>query len=130
MLHEFKARMKRGKPIASKDKNPRKRREAKNKYGQIEDTVTLKECTKIPNSKQYFSPVKTQILEIYKNEVISTNYAKNGIKLNQNEVNIDNIFAYNIVLNVINNEDHEPKFVEECKQRNCWPEWKNAIESD
>ena len=31
------------------------------------------------------------------------------------------------MLNVINNEDHEPKFVEKCKKNN-WPKWKKAIE--
>lgn len=43
------------------------------------------------------------------------NYVMNKIKQNLNDVNIDNIFAYNIVLNMINNEDHKPKSVKECR---------------
>jgi len=40
----------------------------------------------------------------------------------KNKVNIDNIFAYNIVLNVINDiEDQEPKIINDCRHKNDWP---------
>ena len=38
--------------------------------------------------------------------------------MESNEVNIDNIFTYNVTLNLINNKDYEPKSVEECRQKN------------
>jgi len=37
------------------------------------------------------------------------------------KVNVDNIFAHNVTLSVINdNEDQEPKCVYDCRQRNDW----------
>ena len=39
--------------------------------------------------------------------------------------------SYNIALSMMNeNEDHEPKSVKECRLRNDWPKWKEAIESE
>jgi hypothetical protein len=28
------------------------------------------------------------------------------------------------------NEDHEPQSVEECKQRQDWPKWKDTIQAE
>ena len=45
------------------------------------------------------------------------NYVMNEIRLNRKEVNVDNIFAHNIALYVIrNNEDHELKSIEDYRQ--------------
>ena len=45
------------------------------------------------------------------------NYVMNEIRLNRKEVNVDNIFAHNIALYVIrNNEDHESKSIENYRQ--------------
>ena len=30
-------------------------------------------------------------------------------------------FVYNIARNIINIEDHDPKSIKECQQRNEWP---------
>ena len=115
--NESKACMKRGRPIGSKDKTPRKIKGAKNQDSQIDDTVTLEESVgKSPVITNISVPKETHVPEICENEEISINYDINDTKWNQNEVNVDNIFAYNIAFNVINNEDHEPKFVEECRQ--------------
>ncbi|KAK4397885.1 hypothetical protein Sango_1264000 [Sesamum angolense] len=59
-------------------------------------------------------PEETQVPEIHDNEEISTNYVLNRICWNRNEVIVDDIFAYNVALNVIHdNEDHEPKSIQE-----------------
>ena len=47
--NESKPQFKRGRPIGSKDKNPRKRKGAKNEDGQIEDEITPKESSGIIN---------------------------------------------------------------------------------
>nr|GEY92880.1 reverse transcriptase domain-containing protein [Tanacetum cinerariifolium] len=50
---------------------------------------------------------------------------------NRNEIDVDDTFAYNVVLEVMeNDEDHEPKSVLECKNRNDWPKWKDAIKAE
>ena len=49
---------------------------------------------------------------------ISINYAMTGKRWNQFNVVVDNIFAYNVAHNIIHeNEDSEPKSVEECRNR-------------
>jgi len=43
--------------------------------------------------------------EIVENDEISINYVMNHIIWNQNEVNIDETFTYNITMNVMNDND-------------------------
>ena len=58
------------------------------------------------------------------------NYVMNGIQWNQNEVKIDDMFSYNITLDVISdNEYHEPKFVKKYIQRDDWLKWKDTIKA-
>jgi hypothetical protein len=50
---------------------------------------------------------------------------------NRDKVVTDDAFAYNLALEIINeNEDHEPRSVEECKKRQDWPKWKDAIQAE
>ena len=52
-----------------------------------------------------------------------------GIEWNRHEIEVDDIFAFKIALDAINDdEDQEPKSVKECAQRNDWPKWKDATE--
>jgi len=72
-----------------------------------------------------------QVPEIHENQEISINYVTNGIQWNRHEVNVDDIFAYNIALNVINdNEDRDPRSIKDCRQNENWPKWKDAIEAE
>jgi len=49
---------------------------------------------------------ESQVPEIVENDEISISYVTNHILWNQNEVNIDETFTYNIAMNVMNgNED-------------------------
>ena len=51
-------------------------------------------------------PKELQVPEIVENDEISINYVMNHIIWNQNEVNIDETFTYNIAMNAMNdNED-------------------------
>ena len=115
------ARMKRGRPIGSKDKNSQKKG-AKNENGQVEDMII---SNKTPEENQIISnvgvPAKTQVSEIHKNKEISINYIMNGIRWNRDEIDINDIFANNIALNIINSEDHDPKSIKKYRQINYWP---------
>ncbi|GJZ72565.1 hypothetical protein Tco_0636711 [Tanacetum coccineum] len=84
IANESKARLKRGRPIGSKDKNPRKKKGACNQDGQIEVKETLEG-----------SFIRTLDMMVLKEP-----------------------------------QDHEPKLVPECKNRNDWPKWKDAIEAE
>ena len=53
------------------------------------------------------------------NNEISINYVMTEKRWNRTNVVVDNIFAYNVVLDIISkNKDYEPKLVEECQQIN------------
>ena len=44
-------------------------------------------------------------------------------------IDVDNIFACNVTVEIIKqDEDLEPKFVKEYRQKNDWPKWKDAIQ--
>ena len=112
--------MKRDRPVGSKDKNPWKRKGSKD---QVEELMTLEESPVV-------IPEEIQVPETCDNQEISINYVITGQRWNRNKIDIDDIFAYNVALNIVNdNEDLEPKSVEECRQRDDWPKWKDAIEA-
>ncbi|WRX33960.1 Reverse transcriptase [Theobroma cacao] len=105
VVNESKTCQKRGRPID----------------GQEEETKTLEETPDIISEE-------IQVLEISENEEISINYFMTGKRWNRNEINVDYNFAYNVALNIMKeNEDLEPTFIEECRYRNDWPMWKDAI---
>ena len=119
IANESKARLKRGRPIGSKDKNPRKRKGAKNTNGQIEDNQEILVTPEEPlDDENVIISKETRAPEICENHEISINYTMSGIRWDRSKVNIDNVFAYNVAIDVMNdNEDHEPKSIKECKQR-------------
>ena len=54
-----------------------------------------------------------------------------GIQWNRHEIEVDDIFAFKIALESINDdEDQEPKSVKECAHRNDWPKWKDAMKAE
>ena len=54
-----------------------------------------------------------------------------GYKWDQNDIVINNIFVFHMALNILrNDEDLEPQIVEECRHRNDWPKWKEAMHTE
>nr|XP_016480656.1 PREDICTED: uncharacterized protein LOC107801782 [Nicotiana tabacum] len=52
-----------------------------------------------------------------------------GKRWNRNNVIVDNNFAYNVAVEVMQQDgDLEPKSIDECRRRNDWPKWKDAIQ--
>jgi len=44
---------------------------------------------------------------------------------------MDEAFAYNVAKDVISDiDDQEPMTIEDCRQRNDWPKWKDAIQAE
>ena len=55
------------------------------------------------------------------NNETSINYVMIEKRWNWTNVVVNNIFVYNVALDIISeNENYEPKFVEECQQRKYW----------
>ena len=107
---EANACQKRGRPLGSKDKNPRKRKGAISENGQKEDTQSMKEHIDMTDKVQVQNEPQAP-----ENEEISINYVMSGKRWNRNEINVDDIFAYNIAVDIM--EDSEPTSVDECRQR-------------
>uniref|UniRef100_A0A251S8S4 Putative reverse transcriptase, RNA-dependent DNA polymerase n=1 Tax=Helianthus annuus TaxID=4232 RepID=A0A251S8S4_HELAN len=65
------------------------------------------------------------------NEIeISINYVQDSTMWNRNKTRVDDIFAYAIATDVINENDYVSKTLEECMHRNDWPRWQEAINAE
>ena len=121
--NESRPHLKRGRPIGSKDKNPRKRKGIND-----QDDHGLKEISQ--DETQVITHDEEEVRTSENNE-ISMNYVSTRKLWNRNNVVIDNIFAYNVAIEIMQqDEDFEPKSVHECRQRNDWPKWKDAIQAE
>ena len=81
------------------------------------------EIKSLPRTKE----VSVSPKEIQNNE-ITIGFVGTEKSWDQNEIIIDDIFSFIVSLNITNDdEDLDPKIVEECRHRNNWPKWKNVI---
>ena len=73
-------------------------------------------------------PKEAKVLE---NCEISISYVHKSEKWDRNNFVVDNIFVFQVALDIIQNfdDDPEPQNVDECKQRNDWPTWKEAMQT-
>ena len=54
-----------------------------------------------------------------------------GEKWDRNNFDVNNIFAFQVVLDIIQNDDDpEPQNTNECRQRNDWPKWREAMQAE
>jgi hypothetical protein len=51
--------------------------------------------------------------------------------LDRNKIIINDIFAFKVAFGITKSDDEiEPQTVEECRHRNDWPMWKEAIQTE
>ena len=127
--NEIKGQLKRGRPVGSKYINPRKRKGAKDTNDQVEVNIDHENFpSKTPDESV---SKENKVPKIDENEEISINYVMTGERWNRNEIIVDDIFAYHVTQNVVNeNEDLEPMSMEECRHREDWPKWKEVIDCE
>ena len=117
---EFKTRSKRGRPIGSKDITPRKRRTNGKQNDHEESNIENQIPEEIQNEQ--IAPEEVQVPE---NNEISISYVHMGKKWDRNNFDVNNIFTFQVALDIIQNDDDpEPQNTNECRQRNDWPKWK------
>ncbi|KAK9930871.1 hypothetical protein M0R45_018177 [Rubus argutus] len=113
---------KRGRPIGSKDVQPRKRRtptkpvlphEIIKDYGDVLEERVPDETPIPPNPE---------------NLEISVNHASLDDILKRNETIMMIVFIYAVAADIMSNDDMEPRTVAECQRRTDWPKWKQAIQ--
>ncbi|KAM2052997.1 hypothetical protein ACFX1T_002692 [Malus domestica] len=131
------ARLKRGRPPGSKDSAPRKRKtRAQLNPNEIIQEERMNDKSTIHDSGL---PEKENVLdetyvpeetEVHESKEISINYACTNELWDQNEIIIDDMFAFVVATEIILSDDIEPHSVDECKQRQDWPKWKDAIQAE
>ena len=90
---------------------------------------TLKTPAVVQNSD--ITPEDVQVPENCENDEISINYVFTGEKWDRNKTIVNEIFAYNVALNIMHkSKDLEPRSVEKCRQRNYWPKWEEAMKAE
>ena len=112
--YESKTRSKRGRPIGSKDITPRKRRTNGKKNDHEESNIENQIPEEIQNEQ-----IALEEVQVPENNEISISYVHMGEKWDQNNFDVNNIFAFQVALDIIQNDDDpEPQNMNECRQRN------------
>ncbi len=68
--------------------------------------------------------------DIEENFEMSINYANTGLGWHRNEVILDDVFAYAVAVEVMDEDESDPQTMEECRHRNDWESWKQAIQAE
>ena len=137
-----KPRLKRGRPIGSKDSFPRKRKSNKlltpveYNFDEItpEEPITIQSAPVEPNTLQGLKETITRVaitdqLSLI-NEEICINYMNQGEIWDRRHTLVNNVFSFQVAKGIMqNNNDQEPQTVNECQNRHDWEKWKEAIQA-
>ncbi|KAM0990114.1 hypothetical protein ACFX2C_008676 [Malus domestica] len=129
--------LKRGRPPGSKDSAPRKRKMRVQlnpndiiQEKKLNDKSTIHDSV-VPEKENVLD--KTTVpkeTEVHESKEISINYACTNELWDRNEIIIDDMFAFAIATEIILSDDIEPRSVDECRQRQDWPKWKDVIQAE
>ena len=137
-----KPRLKRGRPIGSKDSFPRKRKSnqlltpVKYSFDEInpKEPITIHsafvELNTLQGLKENITRVAvTDQLSPMKEE-ISINYMNQGEIWDRRNTLVSNAFSFQVAKGIMqNNNDQEPQTINECRNRQDWEKWKEAIQA-
>ncbi|KAL0337700.1 UNVERIFIED_CONTAM: Copia protein [Sesamum calycinum] len=126
---ESQIRRKRGRPLGSKDANPRKRKEhivSINHDANVstsnvsEDKIPEVILSEDPKRMSKISMIVMRCLLI----------AHNSLGWYRKEIKMNDIFAYSVAVEIMDEDDNDPQTMEECQHRNDWKSWKKAIQDE
>ena len=136
-----KPRLKRGRPIRSKDSFPRKRKSnkfltpVKYSFDEItpEEPITIQSAPVELNTLQGLKETVTRVAVTDQlspmNEEISINYMNQGEIWDRRNALVSNAFSFQVAKGIMqNNDDQEPQTINECRNRQDWEKWKEAIQ--
>ena len=67
--------------------------------------------------------------QVLANDEISINYASTGELWDHTKVVINEVFCFAVATKILKeDDDHEPRSVDECHSKNDWSKWKEAIQ--
>ena len=138
-----KPRIKRGRPIGSKDSFPRKRKSNKlltpveYNFDEIapEEPITIQSAPVEPNTLQGLKATTTRVAITDQlspiNEEISINYMNQGEIWDRRHTFVNSAFSFQVAKGIMqNNDDEEPQTLNECRNRHDWEKWKEAIQEE
>ncbi|KAK4400822.1 Retrovirus-related Pol polyprotein from transposon RE2 [Sesamum angolense] len=127
---ESQIRRKRGRPLGSKDANPRKRKEHIVSINHDANVTTSNVSkNKIPEVILSEDP-KHNEQDLEDSYEMSINYAHNSLGWYRKEIKMNDIFAYYVAVKIIDEDDNDPQTMEECRHRNDWKSWKKTIQDE
>ena len=131
MTNEPKSRLKRRRPIGSKDTIPRKRKSAISMTPEKHITVKPQVDEQVAPTEPPVKELSLNDVPVYNNEDISINYIHEGRILDRNTTHINDAFSFQVAMDIIrNDEDQEPQNVNECRHQNDWLKRKEAIKTE
>ncbi|KAL0347825.1 UNVERIFIED_CONTAM: hypothetical protein Scaly_1798500 [Sesamum calycinum] len=117
---ESQIRRKRGRPLGSKDANPRKRKEHIVSINHDANVTTSNVSEdKIPEVVLSENP-KCNEQDLDDSYEMSINYAHNSLGWYRNEIKMNDIFAYSVAVEIMDEDDNDPQTMEECQHQNDW----------
>ncbi|KAL0284311.1 UNVERIFIED_CONTAM: Retrovirus-related Pol polyprotein from transposon RE1 [Sesamum angustifolium] len=127
---ESQIRRKRGRPLGSKDVNPRKRKEHIVSINHDANVTTSNVSEdKIPEVILSEDPKRNE-QDLDDSYEMSINYAHNSLGWYRKEIKMNDIFAHSVAVEIMDEDDNDPQTMEECQHRNDWKSWKKAIQGE
>ncbi|KAK4397697.1 Copia protein [Sesamum angolense] len=127
---ESQIRRKRGRPLGSKDANPRKRKEhiisINHDANVTTNNVSRDKIPEVVLSKDS----KRNEQDLDDSYDMSIIYAHNNLGWYRKEIEMNDIFAYSVAVEIMDEDDNDPQTMEECRHRNDWKSWKKAIQDE
>ncbi|KAK4406491.1 hypothetical protein Sango_0655600 [Sesamum angolense] len=113
---ESQIRRKRGRPLGSKDANPRKRKEHIVSINHDANVTTSNVSEdKIPEVILSEDPKRNE-QDLEDSYEMSINYAHNSLGWYRKEIEMNDIFAYSVVVEIMHEDDNDPQTMEECQR--------------
>ena len=128
---------KRGRPKDSRDKKPRKKRGTKEVQLPLPVVDDANPSHEIVSDYSYVHELSDAYLEDDREPMItpenseisiSSNYA--CFSVDRASTRINDAYAYSVALEIIHDDEVEPRSVAECQRRADWPKWKDAIQAE
>ncbi|KAL0391165.1 UNVERIFIED_CONTAM: hypothetical protein Scaly_0473600 [Sesamum calycinum] len=115
---ESQIRRKRGRPLGSKDANPQKRKEHIISINHDANVTTSNVSEdKIPEVILSEDP-KCNEQDLEDSYEMSVNYAHNSLDWYRKEIEMNDIFAYSVAVEIMDEDDNDPQTMEKCRYRN------------
>ena len=114
---------------SSKYKNPWKRKWINDQDNHNIEAIAHDELRDIINNDTTKEVV--HVPENNENEEISINYVSTRKSWKRNNTMVSNIFSYKVLVEIMQQDnDLESRSINESRQRNDWPKWKETIQTE